>query len=185
VKKAKTRSLKLKAIKFCISNQSLYWRDPASILLKCLDENEAKQVTAEMHRGVCAGHQQWKSTTLNISRVGYYWPTLFSDVFSTIRDYNECQMFAGKQKLLSVPLKTINSSSLFQQWGLEFIGEINPCSNGQDKWILTDNDYFTKWIEVVPTRNATDKVIMNFLATNIFSRFGCPSKLVIDNPQAF
>jgi hypothetical protein len=94
-------------------------------------------------------------------------------------------MFAGKKKLLSLPLKPINASSLFQQWGLDFIGEINPPSSGQHKWILTATDYFTKWIEVVPTRNATDKVIMNFLETNIFSRFGCPSKLVTDNAQAF
>jgi hypothetical protein len=45
VKKLKARSLKLKAMKFFISNQDLYWRDPDGILLKCLDENEAKQVT--------------------------------------------------------------------------------------------------------------------------------------------
>ena len=34
VKKTKARSLKLKAIKFFISNESLYWRDPAGIMLK-------------------------------------------------------------------------------------------------------------------------------------------------------
>jgi hypothetical protein len=69
--------------------------------------------------------------------------------------------------------------------GLYFIGEINPPSSGQHKWILTATDYFTKWIEVVPTRNANDKVIINFLETNIFFRFGFPSKLVIDNSQEF
>jgi transposase InsO family protein len=37
----------------------------------------------------------------------------------------------------------------------------------------------------MPTRNATDKVILNFLETTIFSRFGCPSKLVTDNAQEF
>jgi transposase InsO family protein len=37
----------------------------------------------------------------------------------------------------------------------------------------------------MPTRNATDKVIMKFLETNIFARFGFPSKLVTDNAQAF
>jgi hypothetical protein len=51
-------------------------------------------------------------------------------------------------------------------------------------WILTATDYFTKWIEVVPTMNVTDKVIMNFLETKIFSRFGCPSKLVKHNSHA-
>jgi hypothetical protein len=171
----KDRYLKLKAVKFCISNQSLYWTDLVVILLKFLDENESKQVTAEMHIGVCGEHHHWKATTLKILRAGYYWPTLFSDVFSIVRAFNECQMFTGKHKLLSLPMK----------WGLDFIGEINPPSSGKHKWILTTTDYFTNWIEAVPTRNSTNKVIMNFPETNIFARFGCSSKLVTINSQAF
>ena len=46
-------------------------------------------------------------------------------------------------------------------------------------------NYFTKWIEAIPTRNATNKVIISFVLHNIFSRFGCPRKLVTDNSQAF
>jgi hypothetical protein len=103
LKKMRARSLKLKAIKFCILNQNLYWRDPAGILLKCLDEDESKQVTTDMHKGVCGGHQHWKSTTLKILRAGYYWPTLFSDVFTTVRACNECQKFAGKQNYSHYP----------------------------------------------------------------------------------
>jgi hypothetical protein len=36
----------------------------------------------------------------------------------------------GKQKLMSLPLKPIIAHGPFQQWGLEFIGEINPSSSG-------------------------------------------------------
>ena len=73
----------------------------------------------------------------------------------------------------------------FQQWGLDFIGEINPSSSGQHKWILVAIEYFTKWIEVVPTRNATHQVIMKFLYENIFIRFGCLVILVTDNALDF
>jgi hypothetical protein len=52
----KARSLKLKDIKFCISNPNMYWIDPVGTLLKFLDENEAKKVTTEMHRGACGGY---------------------------------------------------------------------------------------------------------------------------------
>jgi hypothetical protein len=45
VKKTKAMYLNLKAINFFISIQNLYWRDPVGILLRCLDENEVKQVT--------------------------------------------------------------------------------------------------------------------------------------------
>jgi hypothetical protein len=61
LKKTRARSLKLKSIKFCILNHNLYWSDPAGILLKCLDENEAKQVITYMNMGVCEGHQRWKT----------------------------------------------------------------------------------------------------------------------------
>jgi hypothetical protein len=108
----------------------LYWRDPVGIFLNFLDENEAKKVTTDMHRGFCGGHHHWKSISLKILRAGYYWPTLFFDVFTIVRKCNECQKFAGKHKLLSLPLKLISTSGPFQQWGLDFIGEINPPSSG-------------------------------------------------------
>jgi hypothetical protein len=82
-------------------------------------------------------------------------------------------------------LKPIIANGPFQQWGLDFIGEINPPSSKKHKWILTAIDYFTKWIEAIPTRNTTYKFIMSFLEENIFSRFGCPRKLITDNAQAF
>ena len=73
----------------------------------------------------------------------------------------------------------------FQQWGLDFIGEINPSSSGQHKWILTATNFFTKWVEAIPTRNATDKVIIDFIQENILSIFVFPKKLLTDNDQAF
>ena len=86
---------------------------------------------------------------------------------------------------MSLPLKSIAVNAPFQQWGLDFIGEINPSSSGQHKWILTATDFFTKWVEAIPIRNATDKVIKDFIQENILSRFGCPKMLLTDNAQAF
>ena len=51
--------------------------------------------------------------------------------------------------------------------------------------ILTATDYFKKWVEAIPVRNATDVVVMKFTEENIISRFGCPAKIVTDNAQAF
>jgi hypothetical protein len=42
VSKTKARLLKLKAVKFCIMDNSLYWKDPGRMLLSCLLENDAK-----------------------------------------------------------------------------------------------------------------------------------------------
>ena len=98
---------------------------------------------------------------------------------------HKCQIFDGKRKLLPLPFHPISVEAPFQQWGLEFIGEIHPTSSAQHKWILTTTDYFTKWIEAIPSRNATDSVIIKFLETNILSWFGCPRKIITDNVAAF
>lgn len=84
-----------------------------------------------------------------------------------------------------LPLKPVEVSASFQQWGLDFIGENHPTSLGQHKWILTTTDYFTKWIDAIPTRQATDAIIIQFLENNILSRFGCPNKMITDNAAAF
>jgi hypothetical protein len=90
----------------------------------------------------------------------------------------------GSKQLKSLPLKPVVVSAPFQQWGLDFIGEIHPPSSGQHRWILTATDYFTKWIEAVPTRSTSHKVIIRFLE-DIISRFGCPSRIVTDNASPF
>ena len=158
--KNKSRTLKLKVAKFCIMNGALYWKDPNGVLLNFLVEEEAKQVMEDFHKGDCGGHLFWKTTTNKILRAEYYWPTLFSDVYKTVTSCHECQIFQGKRKLQPLPLKPVEVSALFQHWGLDLIGEIHPTSSTQHKWILTVKYYFTKWIEAIPTRQATDLVII-------------------------
>jgi len=81
-------------------------------------------------------------------------------------------------------LKHVLASGSFQQWGLDFVGEIHPASSGQHRWILTATYYFTKWIEAIPTRSASHKVIIGFLE-DIIVRFGCPRRIVNNNAASF
>jgi hypothetical protein len=46
-------------------------------------------------------------------------------------------------------------------------------------------DYFMKWIEAIPTKQAADTIIIQFLETNILSRFRCLVKIITDNATAF
>jgi hypothetical protein len=182
---SKAMTLKMHAVKYCISKSQLYWKDPLGFLLVCLVELETYKVINEFHEGVCGGHHAWRETTYKILRVGYYWPKLFSDINAKVRACNPCQFFIGKHKIPALPLVPVKTEAPFQQWGLDFIGKINPHSSAQHKWILPATDYFTKWVEAIPTRKAMDSVVMDFPEENILSIFGCPRKIVIDNAQAF
>jgi hypothetical protein len=182
--KSKARALKLKVIRYCLIDQVLYWKDPLGVILRCLDPQEAQRIMFDFHDNLCGGHHFWRTTTYNIIRVGYFWPTLFTDVYAKIRACVKCQNFSGKQQLKSLKLKPVVVARPFQQWGLNFIGEIHPASRGQHRWILTATYYFTKWIEVIPTRNASHKVVIGFLE-DIMARFGCPNRIITDNVASF
>jgi len=73
----------------------------------------------------------------------------------------------------------------FLECGLDFIREIIPTSSNQHRWILTATDYFTKWVEAIPAKNATYIVVIKFVEENILSTFGYPQQIVIDNAQEF
>jgi hypothetical protein len=149
-----------------------------------MNPQEAERVIVEFHDNLCGGHHFWKTTAYKILRVGYYWPTLFTYIYREVRACIKCQRFSGKKQIKSLPLKPVVISGPFQQWGLDFIGEIHPTSSGQHRWILTATDLFIKWIEAIPTRSASHKVIIGFLE-DLITRFGFPSKIITDNETSF
>lgn len=42
-------------------------------------------------------------------------------------------------------------------------------SSGGHYWILVATNYFTKWVEAIPTRKEISKVVIDFL-TQVFDR---------------
>jgi len=69
--KAKSKSLKLKASKYCIMDNALYWKDPRGVLLNCLTEDEFNKVINDFHKGDYGGHLYWKAMANKVLRVGY------------------------------------------------------------------------------------------------------------------
>ena len=94
--------------------------------LRCLTEGESIEVTKQYHESLCGGHYSWKVTAHKILNSGFYWTTLFAYVYKLVRSCQKCQLFAEKKKLAPLPLIPVFIEEPFRQWGLDFIGEINP-----------------------------------------------------------
>ena len=71
----------------------------------------------------------------------------------------------------------------FEKWAIDFIGPINPTSLSK-KHILVCTDFVTKWVEANVFSFATEKVV-DFLFSEIFTRFGVPREIVSDNGPQF
>ena len=139
-----------------------------------------------MHEGVCGVHYMAKTIAHKVLRAGFWWPTLFRDAHEFVKICDTCQRFGEKLKFSKkLPLRPVEVQTPFQKWGIDFIGEISNKSNGGHAWILVATDYFSKWVEAIPTKNATSKVVINFILNNIVTRFGCPQKIATDNAMCF
>ena len=73
----------------------------------------------------------------------------------------------------------------FHQWDINFIGPLNPPSSVGHVYISIAIDYFTKWLESIPTKKANSLMVCEFLFEYIFVRLGVPQKIVTDNATYF
>lgn len=46
-------------------------------------------------------------------------------------------------------------------------------------------EYFTKWVEAILLKKATEAVVANFIREHIITRFGIPRRLISDNGTLF
>ena len=68
---------------------------------------------------------------------------MFKDPHYFTRKCDICQRSGGILSKAVGPLQDIIILELFEQWGKDIIGEINPNSSLQHRYILTATDYFT------------------------------------------
>ncbi|XP_025703549.1 uncharacterized protein [Arachis hypogaea] len=61
---------------YTVVENTLYRRGHSQPLLKCISKEEAEDVMAETHEGVCGNHIGGRALAAKILRTGYYWPTI-------------------------------------------------------------------------------------------------------------
>ncbi|RDY06212.1 gag-pol, partial [Mucuna pruriens] len=59
-----------------------------------------------------------------------------------------------------------------------------PVSNGYS-YIFLAIDYVSRWVEATTTKTNNAKVVVDFLKSNIFCRFGVPKALISDKRSHF
>ena len=95
----------------------------------------------------------------------------------------KCQRSGNVGHRHEMPQIPILVCEIFDVWGIDFMGPF-PSSFGY-LYILLAVDYVSKWVEAKPTRTNDSKVVVGFLQSNIFSRFGIPRALLSDRGTHF
>ena len=60
-----------------------------------------------------------------------------------------------------------------------------PTSIGGHGYIIVAIDYFTKWVEAMPTYAENGKTAALFLFNHVIARFGVPQSIVTDHGSHF
>jgi hypothetical protein len=120
----KKHTLRIKATQYQLINNVLFKKNYDSMLLRCLEKQEADKVLFDLHDEPVGGHFGGDTTAHKILRAGYYWPTLFKYSHAYVRKCKICQTSAGREKKSTLPLQPMIIEQPFEQWGLDIIGEI-------------------------------------------------------------
>ena len=125
-----------------------------------------------------------KRTTFKILITSYYWPTLHKDVVNYTWKCDKCKRMGQPTGIDEMPLNPQMALTPFDKGGMDFIGPIDPPSNGKS-YILVCIDYLTKWVEVKDMKHAHDEKVVEFLYEKIFTWYDVPKDLLIDQGAQF
>ncbi|KAK8956680.1 hypothetical protein KSP39_PZI001268 [Platanthera zijinensis] len=166
------------------------WNDPYlfkicvdQVIRRCIPEIEVHSILEKCHTSPYGGHFMGERTALKVLEVGFYWPTLFKDAHKFTKSCDRCQRMGNIKRGASMPMTNILEVEVFDVWGIDFMGPF-VNSNG-NLYILIAVDYVSKWVEAIATPKNDAKVVLKFLKSNIFSKFGTPRAIISDGGAHF
>ena len=135
-----------KSFHFSWIDNLLFYTGPDQVMTRCVREDETYDILHACHNEPFGGHFTTKSTALKILKTSYYWPTLHKDAANYTRKCDKSQRMGQPIRTDEMPLNPQMALTPFDKWGMDFIGPIDPPSNGKS-YILVCIDYLTRWVE--------------------------------------
>jgi hypothetical protein len=121
-------------------------------------------------------------------RVSYFWSSIFKECVEVVKKCHPCQVFTQKMSSQPSPLYLVIIDGPFigpfTKWGVDFV-DCNPNLVGGSQHISMVLDYFTKWVEAIPTVKSKRKTVSLFVFNQIISRLGILSEIVTDHGSHF
>ena len=169
---------------YLIVGDTLYHHGVDTVLPQCVFHEDAERIMNDYHSRACGGHLSGLATTQKILRAGYFWPTIFKDCISAFKKCHPCQIFSREMRAHLALLHPVVVVGPFAKWGIDFT-TCNPPSATGHHYIIVAVDYFTKWVEAMPTYNNNARITTLFLFNHVIARFGIPKSIITDHGTHF
>ncbi|KAL0446306.1 UNVERIFIED_CONTAM: hypothetical protein Slati_1758500 [Sesamum latifolium] len=109
------------------------------------------------------------------------------DAIDSIRKCEQCHISGLLLRRIHVPaepFKALSAPCIFVKYGMDIVG-LFPAAQGQRKFLLVEEDYYRKWVEVESLTKITETEVLKFMWENIVCRYGIPSQIIFDNGRQF
>ncbi|XP_021743097.1 uncharacterized protein LOC110709193 [Chenopodium quinoa] len=84
--------------KFLHDVRQYFWDDPLlfkqgvdGLFRRCVPDDEIHEVITMCHSSPCGGHMSANKTLTRILKCGFYWPSMFKDVWGVVKACDRCQ----------------------------------------------------------------------------------------------
>lgn len=98
-----------------------------------------------------------------------------------VKECLPCQKYQSQRR--KVTLKQIVTYRPWQMIGIDFC-DLGYSSKRGFKNILLAVDYFSRWIEVIATKDMTSSTVENFIG-QVWQQHGCPERIINDGSPGF
>lgn len=132
-------------MQFVICGDKLYKnkRSTNNILLKCLDEREAKEMIIQVHEEVCGPHMNGHRLAKKRLRLGYYSCTMERDCIHFVQRCHKCQVHANFIHAPPTELHNQTTPWPFAVYCLDIIGRLTRRQPIGHEYIFVAIDFFT------------------------------------------
>ncbi|RDX84521.1 putative mitochondrial protein, partial [Mucuna pruriens] len=156
--------------KYYIWDDPYLWRLCSDkVIRRCIPDAETNSVLQFYHSAPGGGHYGSTQTARKVLDCGLYWPTIFRDAHEFVSTCENCQKAGvAMNRRHEMPQQPIQFCEIFDVWGIDFMGPF-PASNSRGHCHQTNDS----------------RVVVDFLKSNIFCRFGVPKALISDQGSHF
>ena len=113
----------------------------------------------------------------------FYWPCMIDSVKQCIKTCERCLRAKAAPRIPRIA-RMLNREALWSTVAFDFFGPL-PKSRKGYRYVLVGIDHFSRWPEAIATRNATAKVVAEFLHSRIIAQHGAPRELLTDHGTHF
>ncbi|KMQ86825.1 reverse ribonuclease integrase [Lasius niger] len=120
---------------------------------ECVPQEQRTAIIHRYHDAPTAGHLGIAKTIARIAE-RFYWPGMFREIAGYVRASQNCQAHKADQVAPAGAQHATNIQRPWEHVTVDLVGPL-PRSRKGHTWLFVLQDRFTKWVELVPLRQAT------------------------------